>query len=139
MPRCRRGGTGRRRGPGTPGRVADADAGADGGAEQGKWRGPVLHAGGSSACEAPCVQQGALSGRGAGESGPGCFRFRPALGCARAIGNLARAVSRGWGGDAGLRTRRQRGLPSRRSLAGGLQLLVKSFTVLRGPSLPGLP
>lgn len=38
MPRCRRGGTGRRRGPGAPGRAADA--GADGGAEQGKRRGP---------------------------------------------------------------------------------------------------
>lgn len=72
----------------------DADAGADGGAEQGKRRGPG----------APCLRLLGLHGaaRTAGGArggvGGGAFPLPPgARGCARAVRNLAPAVSRGCG------------------------------------------
>lgn len=68
----------------------DADAGADGGAEQGKRRGPG----------APCLRllglhgaartAGGARGRRAGESGAGRFRFRQARGVAHARSETSR-------------------------------------------------
>lgn len=73
---------------GVPGR--DVDAGADGGAEQGKRRGPG----------APCLwllgmhgaarTAGGARGRRAGEAGAGRFRFRPARGVAHARSETSR-------------------------------------------------
>lgn len=135
MPRCRRGGTGRRRGRGAPGRAAIADAGADGGVEQGSGGArrsmPVApRLAPRRACSRGRSRDAARGSRGAGASvSAGCgATHAPSESWRGQCGDVAAATSPG-GGDA------SEGC----ALGGRLPVRAESLPVVRGPPPRGLP